>query len=451
MSMYRKSIVAMLVTLLMLVGVLSACGSDKGNNNSNNAEKEKENTAQTEKQVVKLYHYWPDEELQWDLIYPEFQKEYPDIEVEQIRLVELDSRAYAERINFLAASGDELGVILTTDYANYAESGLTIPLNSYMEAEGKQYDDVYSVSLDYKGSFYGLPTTANSFMILLNKDALDEAGLEVPTEWTWDEFREYAKALTHGEGASKHYGTYFHTWQNFFKPALYSKQENNNIFKEDGTSNMDDPAVAKSLELRYQMEYEDKSAVPYSISFSQKLDYRDQFFTGKVSMLPAGYWLITETGGTEKFPANFTTAFAPWPKSSASDPNGYTFSSPTPIAITKNAKNKEASYKFIRWYTTKGVMLQKYRISVWNDADKEETVNNILEKALDPSKIDRASLLHSLNVTKGFQVMPPPYEAELDNAFVAEAQKYLLGSQTLEATMENAKESMELIIKANKQ
>ena len=44
---------------------------------------------------------------------------------------------------------------------------------------------------------------------MMNKGHLDEAGLEIPTEWTWDEYRDYAKKMTTDE----HYGSYLHTWQ----------------------------------------------------------------------------------------------------------------------------------------------------------------------------------------------------------------------------------------------
>ena len=32
-------------------------------------------------------------------------------------------------------------------------------------------------------------------VVMMNKGHLEEAGLEIPAEWTWDEYREYAKAI----------------------------------------------------------------------------------------------------------------------------------------------------------------------------------------------------------------------------------------------------------------
>ena len=42
-------------------------------------------------------------------------------------------------------------------------------------------------------NYYGLPMKNITGLVMMNKSHLDEAGLEIPTEWTWDDYREYAK------------------------------------------------------------------------------------------------------------------------------------------------------------------------------------------------------------------------------------------------------------------
>lgn len=46
-------------------------------------------------------------------------------------------------------------------------------------------------------------------IVYLNKNAIDEAGLKVPTDWTWDEFQDYAKKLVKGGGTTKRYGAFY--------------------------------------------------------------------------------------------------------------------------------------------------------------------------------------------------------------------------------------------------
>lgn len=48
-----------------------------------------------------------------------------------------------------------------------------------------------------EGSYYGLPTNANSMVMFYNKRMFDEAGVGYPTDdWTWDDLLEAAQALT---------------------------------------------------------------------------------------------------------------------------------------------------------------------------------------------------------------------------------------------------------------
>ena len=135
------------------------------------------------------------------------------------------------------------------------------PINEFLDAEGIDINEVYNNSYaPVDDKYYGLPMKNVTGLIMMNKSHLDEAGLEIPTEWTWDEYREYAKAMTTDE----HYGSYLHTWHDSFSALkLISKPEETMLLKEDGSSNADDPMLRASLELRYQLEQEDKSSVPF--------------------------------------------------------------------------------------------------------------------------------------------------------------------------------------------
>lgn len=80
------------------------------------------------------------------------------------------------------------------------------------------------------------------------------------------------------------------------KLALASEAENTEFIKEDGSSNLENPLFKKTLEIRYQMEKVDKSAVPYTDIMSQKLHYRNQFFNQDASTVLIGSWMNTELG-----------------------------------------------------------------------------------------------------------------------------------------------------------
>src|SRR5690606_32891588 len=108
-------------------------------------------------------------------------------------------------------------------------------------------------------------------------------------------YKTYAKQMT----TEEHYGSYLHTWSTIWDTLkLFSKGEENLLIKADGSSNMDDPAIEASLQLRSELERVDQSSEPYANIISQKLNYRQQFFTGKASMVAIPSYMVTDRKST---------------------------------------------------------------------------------------------------------------------------------------------------------
>ena len=148
---------------------------------------------------------------------------------------------------------------------------------------------------------------------MINKSMLDAAGFPIPKmNWTWNDYREYARKLTKGEGQDKVYGSYFHTFKNYGLMGVYSTKMDNAYYK-DGSLNFDDPNLKDWLKFRYDMENVDKTSVPLMDIKTSKLAYRNEFFTGKVAMVPTGTWMLAEIKDI-KWPHDFQTTFAPLPK-----------------------------------------------------------------------------------------------------------------------------------------
>ncbi len=451
------------LVLFAALAILAGCSGNSSNSPQNEGAQSENNDSgggstdeavKNEPVTVKFYYYYPEELMQWEKLSAAFEKEHPNIHVEGHQLVNNNSKAdFMKKLDLLASSGDELGVLFIADlpdYVRYMKLGLLEPLNAYMGNEGIHYSDTYQADLRIDGEYYALPGPLTTYLVLLNKNHLAEANLEVPKQWTWDTFREYSKILTKGEGVSKRYGTYFHTWHYDYKFPLYAQQQNNDIYKSDGTHNVEDPLVKKSLELRYNMENVDQSAVPLSTSISQKLSYRDEYLTEKVSMLVTGSWMIPEVAGTEVLPVSFPTAFAPFPQNADNQESNYTYAKPTMLAIAKNSPNKEAAYTFIRWFTTEGLDLQGKKLHSWKNTNANDIIDTILSEAKNPEMLDRESLLYTLGAAEGVTVMPPAYANELDKVYVDESEKYLLGNQDIQTALKNMKNSMDKIVESNK-
>ncbi|WP_273127045.1 ABC transporter substrate-binding protein [Metabacillus sp. HB246100] len=437
---------AIFVSALAVMVLVIGCSNDEKSNGS---------VSGTEEGKITLnFHHWYNEDAgNWTKVIDAYEKENPGVKINSQPLVEnLNHDEYLKKLDLLASSGEQLDILMFSNQADFAkrvDAGLIAPIDSYVEEEGLNLDEEYrSLPGKINGSYYALPGKSVTSLVLLNKDHLDAAGLPVPTDWTWDDYEEYAKKLTITEGVNKRYGTYFHTWPDtYLILKLMNKEKNTNIINEDDTSNMDDPMVKESLELRYRMEQVEQTAVPYAETLSQKLNYRQQFFTQAASMIPSGSWMVSEWG---EFIPDFKIAWAPLPKNNKED-QPWTIIQGDVVSVAQNSEHKEEAYKFIRWFTTEGIMLQQKSLPSWIGADLNEVIDHLLANTAKPEAVDKESLIFTLeNAVSAERGIPQSYISEAYDEYNAEAELYLLGEQDIETTMKNAKEKIQAIIDSNK-
>jgi len=453
----RKRYLFILAIVFLLVGVIIGCGSnhednetnnsgETGNNVQNNEANNNEQNEQGEdvddKEVtIKFHTHGNEENYNWLDTLAAFEAEYPNIKVDLIILSEKgDSQEATQKLDLAAASGEQMDILMFSDPASYAERvglGMVAPIDEFIEEEGYVVTEEYKVDTILDGQYYALPGKFNPWYVLLNKDHLDEAGLEVPTDWTWNEFMEYAKELT----TDDHYGTFFHGpqgggWMEYMKLALASEQDETEFVKKDGSSNLDHPLFRKTLEMRVQMEKVDQSATPYTDILSQQLHYRNQFFNQDASTILIGSWMNTELGGTDQFPLDFDVAVAPYPKNNENDEGGYTPVTTDFMSVAASSEQKEAAYTFIRWYTTEGQLVQGKNIPSWNNVTNDDLagiVDVILDDTVTPEKVDKDSLVRVLTNAKSSKIIPPvSYQSEIYQAVNDEYEKLIFDQQDIE-------------------
>lgn len=460
-----------LLSLVLVMGMLAACSGNSSTNRKPAAEPvpktdttsgTKQGEAPGESVTIKLHTHGTEDNYNWKQTIAAFESAYPDIKVDLVTLSEKgDSQEALQKLDLAAASGEALDVLMFSDPASYAQRvglGMVAPLDEFIAAEGFKVDEEYKVNTLMNGNYYALPGKFNPWYVLLNKNHLAEANLDVPTAWTWDDFADYAVKLTQGEGASKRYGTYFHGpqnggWMEFLKLKLASQAEQTEFIKEDGSSNLDDPMFRSTLELRYRMEKQDQSATPYADMLSQKLHYRAQFFNQSASMIVIGSWMNTELGGTEQFPLNFEVAVAPYPQNDISDAGGFAPVTTDFMAVAQKSKHKEQAYRFIRWYTTEGQLVQGKNIPSWSNVQNDQLagiVDTILAGTQTPEKVDKASLIHTLTGSRSSKMVPPvTFQSEVYSVLNEEYEKMVLGSQDIDTTLKAMQERTQKIIDNN--
>ncbi|QAY68005.1 ABC transporter substrate-binding protein [Paenibacillus protaetiae] len=450
--MKRKWIPGVLAGALM-IGLLAGCSSSSDSDKGGSGKGIN----------LRLYTYGTEEAYNWKATIAAYEENHPGITVEVVNLSEKGDTAEAsKKLDLAAASSEQMDILMFSDPAGYAQRvslGMAEPLDAYIAKDNFKEEEDYKVDSHIDGKVYALPGKFNPWYVLLNKDQLDEAGLPVPTDWTWDDFADYAKKLTKGEGANKRYGTYFHGpqgggWMEYLKLMMLNQPHGADFLKPDGSSNLDDPNFKKTLELRVKMEKEDQSSVPYSDIISQKLSYRTQFFNQSASMIVIGSWMNTEIGGTESVPVNFHVAVAPYPKNNPGDEIGYTSVTTDYVAVSASSKHKQEAYDFVRWYTTEGQVVQGKNIPAWNGVKSEDVtkiIDTILSGTKNPELVDKESLVNTLLISKASELVPPAsYQAEIFKAVNEEYEKLILGNQDIDTTVANSQKRAQEIIDSNK-
>lgn len=449
----KKKLRTLMLCTGLFAGALAGCSGDGGSEQASSGSKE------DEKITIKFHTHGNEASYNWKTTIDAFEKENPNIDVDLVVLSEKgDTQEATQKLDLAAASGEQLDVLMFSDAASYAQRvslGMVAPIDEFINEEGYQVAEEYKVDTKIGDEYYALPGKFNPWYVLLNKNHLDAAGLEVPKDWTWDQFMEYAKAMT----KDGHYGTYFHGpqnggWMEYLKLALASEADNTEFTTEDGTSNLDNPLFKKTLEMRVKMEKEDKSSVPYTDIMSQKLHYRNQFFGQDASSILIGSWMNTELGGTEQFPLDFNVAVAPYPKNENGNEGGYTPVTTDYMAVAQTSEHKEEAYKFIRWYTTEGQIVQGKNVPSWNkvsDEDFEGIIDKILSGTKNPEKVDKESLINVLSNAKSSKIISPvSYQAEIYKVINEEYEKLIFGEQDIDKTIKVSNERVQEIIDNNK-
>lgn len=171
-------------------------------------------------------------------------------------------------------------------------------------------------------------------------------------------------------------------------------------------------------------------------------------------MLTIGSWMNTEIGGTDKLPLTFNVAVAPFPKNNPGDTIGYAPVTTDYTAVSSISKQKEAAYKFARWYTTEGQLVQGKNVPAWSKVSNEQLtpiIDTVLAGTANPEKVDKDSLIKTLLLSKASEMIPAAsYQGEVYKAINEEYEKLILGNQDIDATVKNSQDRTQQIIEANK-
>lgn len=295
----------------------------------------------------------------------------PNVEVEQM-YVPAD---YDTKLKTLAAAGNLPDLFWAGEggIRAYKDAGMLADLTPYLEEYPQLTENIVDGVLDF-GNFDGkqvaFPKDWTSYVMYLNLDMFEEAGVEVPTnDWTIDEYKEIAKKLTRKNGDRVEvYGTainnYRADWINWM--GNYDAE-----WFKDGKSNLSSPEALQGLQVMSDLI--EAGAAPSPGSVSSTGDSEDRLFiTGKVAMYPSGRWVI---------PSFRTETDFKW--DAVEMPKGTTRTCPFicgMVCIAETSKNKDAAANLLSYQMSDEglaqVMESALSLPVYSDLlENEDYVN----------------------------------------------------------------------------
>lgn len=175
------------------------------------------------------------------------------------RTIDLELTVYPyqdmhNKLQLAANSGagmPDLVDIEVTKFANFVR-GDNPPLMDLSEYAEPYRDDVVEARLDLYSrgdALYGYPTHVGAFVTFYNTELLEGAGIDYTTIETWDDFE--AAGVAYHEQTGKAFGTA--NTDVFFVEPLVMAQNGGALFAEDGTVQVDSPAVVESMEMMQGM------------------------------------------------------------------------------------------------------------------------------------------------------------------------------------------------------
>lgn len=425
--MKTKKGLTLLAACVLMLGILGGCG---GTNNNTGGEAQGNEGSKT----VKL--------TMWGAVPPEngpqevvdtWNAEHPEIQVEYVRFVNDDDGNL--KLDTALSTGQNVDLFVNYTLTNLdkrIKGGTALDLGEFSDynIDEKMGADAATWKIDDK--YYGMPTKKNALFFALNKDALDKAGLALPTAWTWDEAREYAAKLK-AEGFK--YGLVQHTAS--LVDPLDSVLVKNGYVKADGSSNLDDPLITKWLETLNGMMQEDATTPPLGEQLTSKMPVENMFLGGESAMINIGEWLIRSSNNMTDFPREFTIAFAPVPRLADNEADFVKSGGLGDfISINAKSKNKQAAWEFLKWYADGGMipMAAGGRLPSSNAVDQQTAITHLLGEHADT--YDKASLEFVLYGDKT-PTFVRSIAQEIVDMRAQEYEKYFLGSQTAEQTVQS--------------
>jgi sorbitol/mannitol transport system substrate-binding protein len=280
-----------------------------------------------------------------------FEAENPDIKLKFVTLSENQARAKITAST--AMGGGEFDVVMISNYETpqWAENGWLVNLSDYIKNTPgyDQNDFIPSLreALSYQGDMYSVPFYGESSFLMYRKDLLEQAGIDMPRDPTWQQVADAAKKLNGPDMV----GICLRGkpgWGEVLAPLdTVINTFGGRWFDMDWNAQLTSPEVEKAVQFYVDTvrEYGEPGAATSGFG-----ECATQFSQGRAAM----WYDATSAVNTVESPESSTVVgkvgYAMAPKVEKADPGWlYTWS----LGIPKSSDKKDAAWKFISWMTSK--------------------------------------------------------------------------------------------------
>lgn len=344
----RKKALALMLTVAVTIALFAGCGGTKTDKTDSNGVTTgtKDNAGEDKGEVIELTMWggWGGDQVS------QLEKQLESFNNSQDKYhVTYMVQDGMEQKLLTAIASNEVPDIVLWDRFNtgvYAPKGALAPLDEYIKKDNVDMSQFYAPAVDEMtadGVVYGVPLTVDSRVLFYNKDLLKAADVDPASITDWNSLREAAIKLTKWDG-------------NKLVQSGFSLKDVglfNNWIGQAGGKMIDDsttpPTAAFNTEaglkvLEYWDQLLNKDKV-YQLGFEDGFG-GDGFKAGKVAITFNGPWTLESY---KEAGLNFGVL---------EQPKGYNGEKSAMmggfgLVIPNGAKNPDASWEFIKWWTMK--------------------------------------------------------------------------------------------------
>jgi len=298
----------------------------------------------------------------------------------------------------------------------FADANQALDLTPYLEADDGAWKKTFNPTLlelgKFDGKYIAVPLGSNFSVIYVNNEIFEQAGVPVPTAWTWDEFLTASKAIKEKTGVFP----FAIGKEKDIQPWLarngilsLGKSEGKLDDLASGQVPGTDPIFSKVLN-NIKALYDNQYWYPGKGALTVSRDEaKSAFYQGKAAMLAE---VSANAGAIIADAKDFTVSVASWPSMGAENA---VLGGADGLFIPANVADKDAAVEVLKTYLSEEI--QKIH------ADEGYAAANVNVKVSDPV-IQRIMELSSDVQAKEFYNFGPKIAAFFEQEFIS---TYVLG------------------------